>query len=66
MYIGHTSDLVRRISQHNNGKVKATKPFTPYKLVHYEVFVKREEAVLREKELKKSPGRRFLRSLIFE
>lgn len=51
-YIGHTSNLVNRIKQHNSGKSKATKPFIPYKLIFYEAFLNRIDAKNREVYLK--------------
>ena len=32
-YVGHTSDLTQRLSQHNNGITKSTKNRGPWKLV---------------------------------
>jgi len=29
LYIGFTTDLRRRIAEHNSGKNKSTKPYTP-------------------------------------
>ena len=41
-----------RVVQHNAGKVKSTKPFRPYKLICYEVYLNSKTALRREKELK--------------
>ncbi|MCI0449380.1 MAG: GIY-YIG nuclease family protein [Chlorobi bacterium] len=61
LYIGHTDNLERRFSQHNSGKVLSTKAYKPYKLLHKEEFDTKQEAIVREKELKGSSGRRFLK-----
>ena len=37
-YIGSTSDVIRRLKQHNIGNVKATKYKGPYKLVFKQEF----------------------------
>ena len=53
LYAGQTTDLVGRIQRHNRGGVQATKNRIPYKLVYYEVYGTRAEAMWREWELKK-------------
>ena len=64
LYIGQTNNLERRIKQHKSGKVLSTKPYIPYRLLFEESFSDRKNAVAKEKELKSSQGRRFLRSLL--
>ena len=63
LYKGLTSDLQKRIDEHNRGKTKTTKAFKPWELVYYEEFSTRDEARQREKYLKTGAGRRFLKSL---
>ena len=36
LYIGSTNDLKRRLTQHNSGEVKSTKPRIPFILIYYE------------------------------
>lgn len=64
LYIGQTNNLKKRLIQHNSGKVLATKPYLPYKLIYKEIFDDRASAVKREKELKSTQGRRFLKQFI--
>ncbi|SNR60634.1 GIY-YIG nuclease family protein [Desulfurobacterium atlanticum] len=53
LYIGVTSDLVRRIYQHRNKLIDGfTSKYNCTKLVYYEVFDSIEEAIKREKYLK--------------
>lgn len=66
LYIGHTYNLEKRILQHNSGRVISTKPYKPFRLIYKEEFNTKDEAVKREKELKGSNMRRFLRSLIYK
>ena len=52
-YIGSTSDLKRRVREHNKGRVKATKYGIPWNLVYYEAFWSKKDALGREMHLKK-------------
>ena len=46
-YIGMTSDLNRRLNEHNSGKVKSTKNRRPMKLIYTEEFDSKEDAMKR-------------------
>ncbi|MBO6586523.1 MAG: GIY-YIG nuclease family protein [Gracilimonas sp.] len=63
IYVGLTDNLNRRVSQHQKGYEKTTKPYAPFRLIHSEVFDTREEARKREKYLKSGSGKEFLRSV---
>ncbi|WP_024481706.1 GIY-YIG nuclease family protein [Cellulophaga baltica] len=63
-YKGHTVDIDKRIKEHNTGKTKSTKGFIPWRLVYFEVFETRGEAILREKYFKTGSGREFLKKII--
>ncbi len=53
IYVGFTSDLVRRIWEHRNHAVKGfTDKYNIEKLVYYEVFEDRDAALVREKQIK--------------
>jgi putative endonuclease len=64
LYKGFCSDLKKRLSEHNSGKTTSTKPFIPWVIAYYEEFISIEEAISREKFLKTSAGRRFLKKKI--
>ena len=54
MYIGVTNDLVRRLYEHKNKLYDGfTKKYNLNKLVYFELFFDINEAVKREKEIKK-------------
>ncbi|TAL48844.1 GIY-YIG nuclease family protein [Patescibacteria group bacterium] len=53
LYIGSTSDLRRRLSGHNEGKVQSTKTRTPFKLKYYEAYSAEKDTRRREAALKK-------------
>ena len=61
-YTGFTNDLKRRIAEHNTGKVQSTAYRHPLKLVYYESCLNREDALHREKYLKSTYGKRFLKN----
>ena len=61
LYIGCTNNLKRRLSQHAKGEVISTKNRRPFKLIHYEYFINKDDAVAREKFLKSGFGRSQLK-----
>ena len=60
-YKGFTTDLKRRLIEHNSGKNKSTEYRRPLKLVHYEAYLTRKDAEFREKYLKTSMGMRVIK-----
>jgi len=65
IYIGFTSDIEQRLFAHNHISNKGwTKSFKPWKVVYTEEFAKKEDAMLRESQLKTSKGREFIRKNI--
>jgi len=53
LYIGVTSDLVKRVWEHKNDMVEGfTKRYSIHQLVWYEIHESMESAILREKRLK--------------
>ena len=56
-YTGMTSDIEKRILEHNSGKGTYTKKFMPWKLVYFEVCENRIAARKREKYLKTTEGK---------
>lgn len=54
LYIGVTSDLVKRVYEHKNSLVNGfTKEYHVGMLVYYELHESMEEAIKKEKKLKK-------------
>jgi putative endonuclease len=54
LYIGVTSNLVRRVYEHRMDVVEGfTKQYGVHRLVHFEQYDSIEQAILREKRLKK-------------
>ena len=66
-YVGMTEkDQYVRLKEHNAGNTKWTSGNIPFKLVYYERFVCKEDAVLRERFLKSGIGNRVVKALVKE
>ncbi len=63
-YVGFTTDLPRRLKEHNSGYSTYSSKHAPWKLIYFEEFKTLEEAVAREKYLKTGAGRKFRKKLI--
>jgi putative endonuclease len=69
LYIGSTGDVLKRLSEHNSGKVFSTKNRTPFSLIYYEAYTSVDDARDREKSFKSSGSvymglkKRIIRSL---
>ena len=61
-YVGYTTDLKKRINEHNTGKVNSTRYRKPLNLVYYELCFNRADALHREKYLKSSYGKRYIKN----
>ena len=60
-YIGYTTDVYARLDKHNQNGNKSTSNRGPWKLVYYEAYVSKDDALGREKFLKSGSGWRFLK-----
>ncbi len=63
-YTGFTTDLKKRIEEHNSRISKSTKGRIPLKLVYYEFCLNRRDAMKREKYLKTTWGKRYIKNRI--
>jgi len=52
LYIGYTSDLKKRIKEHNSGRSRYTSGHKPYVLAYYEAYSSQKDAKHREESLK--------------
>jgi len=66
LYIGHTTDLQRRIGEHNRGETFSTKIHRPWKLIYYEACLHEKDAERRERYLKTNQGGRLLKRRLRE
>ena len=53
LYLGWTTDLHRRLCQHNEGASQATRNRGSYELIYFEAYRHSAEAMAREQSLKK-------------
>ena len=60
-YTGVTSNLQRRLKEHNLGKDEFSKKFKPFALLFCEEYSSLKEAMVREKFYKSTTGRRELK-----
>jgi len=59
-----TNDISRRLCQHDTGKVKSTKNYKPFKLIHAEIAKDRKDARQLEKFFKSGYGREIVKQLV--
>jgi putative endonuclease len=64
IYVGFTSNLEKRLVEHNSGKTKSTKGYRPWVLLYSEEVVGRINARNREKYLKSGVGKEFLKTIV--
>jgi len=65
-YVGQTNDLRRRLREHREGRSPFTRRNPMRKLVYWETFSTRGEAMKREKIIKSGKGREWIqRTLLF-
>ncbi|MBI5420754.1 MAG: GIY-YIG nuclease family protein [Parcubacteria group bacterium] len=62
LYTGYASDLKERLRLHNDGKVTSTKNRLPVALVYYEACLNQQDATHREKYLKTTWGKRYIKT----
>jgi len=63
-YIGFTSDLKKRLTEHARGLVESTRSRRPLRLVFYEYFIDKVDAKVREVFLKSGFGRNQLKKAL--
>jgi putative endonuclease len=67
IFLGFTSNLEQRLLSHNHISTKGyTKRYRPWTVVYTEKLESKSEALKREKQLKSSRGRNFIRKEILK
>jgi putative endonuclease len=62
LYTGSTGSFRRRLTEHNDGNVQSTRHRAPFELVYYEASRCKIDALHRERYLKTSYGKRYLKN----
>ncbi len=60
-YKGHCQNIETRLKEHNSGKTKSIVNKTPFELIYFEEFNRRERAINREKYFKTAAGRKYIK-----
>ena len=60
--MGCTADLRKRVAEHGDGKVRSTSHRLPFDLLYYEASWNHADALHREKYLKMTYGKRYLKN----
>ncbi|MCJ7802322.1 MAG: GIY-YIG nuclease family protein [Candidatus Marinimicrobia bacterium] len=63
-YIGYTKDMTVRLERHNSGWSKSTRSGIPWKLVYFEKYESKSDAIKRERKLKSYKNKQYLERLI--
>lgn len=63
-YIGSTSNIENRLSEHNQGRVKSTKNKGKWRLIYSEEYKTNTEARIRENKIKSYKGGNAFKKLI--
>ena len=63
-YTGFTLNLEKRLQEHNKGQVKSTRYRRPFELVYFEGCRDKDDALHREKYLKTTYGKRYIKNRI--
>ena len=62
IYVGMSSNVEKRVKEHNDGRTRSTKGYLPWILFYTEALPDRQSAREREKYLKSGCGKEFLKS----
>ena len=65
-YIGYTTDYIRRMSEHEEGRSKSTACRRPFLVILCEYYFSKADALRREEYFKTSAGKRTLRFMFKE
>jgi len=62
LYIGYTKNLRERVRAHGSRLIKSTRNRLPLELVYYEACLDQGDAIHRERYLKTTYGRKYLKN----
>ncbi len=63
-YIGYTTNIFKRVDDHNAGRNKSTAPRRPFRLIFCEYYLSKVDAMRREKYFKTTAGKKVLKLML--
>ncbi len=66
LYVGSTHDLKKRVAKHNRADNFSTAPYIPWRLIFYEAYLYKEDAIRRERYLKTNKGSKVIKQMLKE
>ena len=64
LYIGYSSNLEKRVADHNSGNTKSTAHRRPLQLIFCEGYLYKEDAMKREAYFKTTAGKKAIRYML--
>ena len=64
LYTGYTTNIQQRIADHNRGHVPSTENRRPLKLIFFESYANKDDALRRETYLKTSAGKKAIKFML--
>ncbi len=64
LYVGYTKNVQKRLEEHNSGQVRSTKERQPMELIYWEACINQQDATRREKYLKTTWGKRYIKGRV--
>ena len=64
LYIGYSTDVIRRLDQHNTGMNISTASRRPLRLIYFEAHLHADDALRRESYFKSTSGKRTLQIVL--
>lgn len=63
-YTGFTTDLEKRLEEHNRGYETSTSSRVPFQIIYFECSLNKQDAIARERYLKSGMGKKYIRNRI--
>lgn len=63
-YTGVSNNVAKRLTEHNEGRVKSARPYRPYRVIHMDAFLTLSDARKKERFYKSTTGRRRLKDIL--
>ena len=61
-YTGATSNLKKRLKEHNSGLLSSTLYRSPFELIYFDACLNKDDPYMRERYLKTGVGKRYIKN----